>query len=109
MNGLQIDAGAGLFELLDRIRSSNGLLVLILLGLVAFTCSLLSSLAWKVWRAAMDAKEREIRRLTRERDKYQAIVFDRLVVPQDVLLCAPPDWPEDEGGSGQNASLNRVH
>jgi hypothetical protein len=108
MSGLPLNEGTGLFEFLDRIRSNDGLLVLILIALIAFGCYLLSNLAWKVWRAALEAKEREIRRLAHERDKYQAIVFERLL-PTEIFVSHMRGWPEDEGGGGGKSSLEKVH
>ena len=108
MSGLPLNEGTGLFEFLDRIRSSDGLLVLILIALIAFGCYLLSNLAWKVWRAALEEKEREIKRLAHERDKYQSIVFERLLATE-ILVAHTRGWPEDEGGGGENTSLDKVH
>ena len=36
-------------------------------------------LIWKVWDRAMTSKDNEINRLVAERDKYQALVFERLL------------------------------
>ena len=65
-------------ELLSQIRSQYGLVVLVLVLLLVFGCFLLWNLVWKVWSAAMAAKDLEIERISRERDKYQALVFERL-------------------------------
>jgi hypothetical protein len=65
-------------ELLGQIRSQYGLVVLVLVLLLVFGCLLLWKLVWKVWNAAMEAKDREIERISKERDKYQALVFERL-------------------------------
>jgi hypothetical protein len=108
MIGLQVNPGSGLFEFLDRIRSNDGLLVLILIALIWFCCYLLSKAVWKVWRTAMKAKDQEISRLTQERDRYQSIVFERLLGPEDFLILTQKEWPEDEGGGG-NSSPDKVH
>lgn len=68
----------GFLELLRQIQSQYGLIVLVLVLLLAFTCLLLWKLIWKVWSTAMESKEKEIERVSRERDKYQALVFERL-------------------------------
>ncbi|HEV7715816.1 MAG TPA: hypothetical protein VGO53_09480 [Steroidobacteraceae bacterium] len=65
-------------ELLQKIQSEYGLLVLVLVLLVAFGCWLLWRLTWKVWSVAMKSKDEEIVRLAAERDRYQAMVFGRL-------------------------------
>lgn len=67
-----------LSELLSQIRSQYGLVVLVLVLLLVFGCLLLWKLVWKVWSAAMEAKDREIERVSKERDKYQALIFERL-------------------------------
>jgi len=51
---------------------------MLLVGLIGFGCFLFWSLIWKVWSAAMKAKDDEIARLAKERDRYQTLVFQRL-------------------------------
>ena len=68
----------GFLDLLNQIQSQYGLIVLVLVLFLAFACFLLWKLIWKVWSAAMTAKDREIERVSKERDKYQALVFERL-------------------------------
>lgn len=68
----------GVLEFLRQIQSQYGLVVLVLLLLLAFACFLLWRLIWQVWSTAMESKEKEIERVTKERDKYQALVFERL-------------------------------
>jgi hypothetical protein len=68
----------GFLDLLSQIQSQYGLIVLVLVLLLAFVCWLLWALIWKVWSAAMAAKDKEIERVSRERDKYQTLVFNRL-------------------------------
>jgi hypothetical protein len=67
-----------LSEFLSQIRSQYGLVVLVLVLLLVFGCFLLWKLVWKVWSTAMEAKDLEIERISKERDKYQALVFERL-------------------------------
>lgn len=69
---------SGLVGLLAQIQSENGLTVMLLVGLVGFGCFLFWSLIWRVWSAAMKAKDDEIARLAKERDRYQTLVFQRL-------------------------------
>jgi hypothetical protein len=33
---------------------------------------------WRVWSDALKAKDEELARVSKERDRYQAMVFDRL-------------------------------
>lgn len=68
----------GILEILNQIQSDYGLIVLVLILLLAFACFLLWKLTWNVWCKAMEAKDQEIQRISRERDKYQALVFARL-------------------------------
>ena len=70
--------GIGFLEVLNQIQSQYGLIVLVLVLFLMFACFLLWKLIWKVWSAAMAAKDREIERVSKERDKYQALVFERL-------------------------------
>lgn len=69
---------AVVLELLRQIQSQYGLLVLVLVFLLVFVCLLLWKLIWQVWSTAMESKENEIARVSKERDKYQALVFERL-------------------------------
>ncbi len=100
--------GIGLFEFLDRIRSNDGLLVLILIAFVCFLCYAFSHLCWKTWQAAARAKDQEIARLTKELERYQSIVLDRLLGVDDMVVLTSRGWPEDEGGSG-SSSQEQVH
>lgn len=69
---------SGVLEILRQIQSQYGLIVLVLVLLLAFACLLLWRLVWQVWSTAMESKEKEIERVSKERDKYQALVFERL-------------------------------
>jgi hypothetical protein len=68
----------GMLQSLDQIQSRYGLIVLVLLFLLIFSCFMFWKLVWKVWSDAMKAKDEEISRISEERDKYQALVFERL-------------------------------
>lgn len=72
--------GNAFSEFLSQISSQYGLvvLVLVLVLLLVFGCFLLWKLVWRVWNAAMEAKDKEIERVSKERDKYQTLVFERL-------------------------------
>jgi len=98
----------GLFEFLDRIRSNDGLLVLVLIVLLCFFFYLASRLFWKVWHAAMDGKDQEIARLTKERDRYQSVVFEKLLPTEGLLILTEKERPESESG-GENSSQEKVH
>lgn len=62
----------GFLGLLTQIQSQYELIVLVLVLLLAFVCFLLWKLIWQVWSTAMESKEKEIERVSKERDKYQA-------------------------------------
>lgn len=62
-------------ELLTSILKDHGGLAVALIVVVW----LFYTLTWKVWDRAMTAKDEEIARLCAERDKYQALVFERLL------------------------------
>lgn len=108
MIGFQGGEGIVLFDLLDRIRSNGGLLVLVLIAITWLLWHLFYRLLWKVWRAAMRAKDQEIERLIKELDKYQSIVFERLLGPDDLVVLTQKRWPESEGGGG-NSSQDMVN
>lgn len=108
MMDLVASEGIGLFEFLERIRSNNGLLVLVLIAFASFLCYFLWHLCWKTWQAAARAKDQEIERLTKELERYQSIVFDRLLEVDDMVVVTHRGWPEDEGGSG-SSSQEQVH
>lgn len=101
MLGLAAEGKMGLFEFLDRIRSNDGLLVLVLIALLCFFFYLASRLIWKVWHAAMDEKDQAIARLTKERDMYQSVVFEKLL-PADGLLVLT-EKVRTGGGSGNSS------
>lgn len=67
-----------MLELLAQIQSGYGLIVLVLVLLLAFAWFLLWKTTWSVWSKAMEAKDKEIQRISKERDLYQALVFARL-------------------------------
>jgi hypothetical protein len=69
---------AQLLDLLNQIQSQHGPVVLILIVIIFAGCGVFWVLIWKVWSAAMKAKDDEIARLAKERDKYQTLVFQRL-------------------------------
>ncbi|HTB66459.1 MAG TPA: hypothetical protein VK727_09535 [Steroidobacteraceae bacterium] len=58
---------------LSHVYDQQGILVL------AFLCLafLFYKLIWQVWTSAMDAKEKEIVRLSDERNFYQNLVFQK--------------------------------
>ena len=68
----------GFLRLLGQIQSEYGLIVLVLFLLLSFACFLLWKLVWRVWSDAMKSKDEEISRISKERDKYQALVFEHL-------------------------------
>lgn len=67
-----------MLELLTQIQSGYGLIVLVLVILLAFAWFLLWKTTWSVWSKAMEAKDKEIQRISQERDAYQALIFARL-------------------------------
>jgi ABC-type uncharacterized transport system permease subunit len=65
-------------ELMRQVETQYGLLVLVLFLLLGVSWFLLWKTTWSVWKKAMEAKDEEIRRISVERDKYQALVFAHL-------------------------------
>jgi hypothetical protein len=109
MFGILTTEGIGLFEFLDRIRSNDGLPALVLFTVLVFVCHTFSRLLWKVWRMALKGKDQEIARLTKERDRYQAVVFEHLIyLDDDLVILTNKEFPDDEGGGG-NSSQDKVH
>lgn len=78
MDASQAVGRAGLLQLLEQIHSQYGLLVLMLVAIIGLGFGLFWKMVWKVWSAALGAKEEEIARLARERDAYQALFLDSL-------------------------------
>jgi hypothetical protein len=69
----------GFWGFLTHVYDQQGILVL------AFLCLafLFYKLIWQVWTAAMEAKEREISRISEERNFYQNLVFERRLSSED--------------------------
>ena len=65
----------GLWTYLAEVLKDHGAAAI---GFVILSL-LFYKLTWKVWDGAMKAKDAEIERLVKERDKYQAIVFERML------------------------------
>jgi len=105
MENLQAAASkTGLLDLLNHIQSRYGLIVLILVVIIGFGAVLFWSLVWKVWSATITAKEHEISRLAKERDRYQRLVFAR-------LLTSEARAPKRQGypNSRENTQTNETH
>lgn len=49
--------------------------LLMLMFLLVFGCFLVWKFVWKVCSAALEAKDKEIERISKERDTYQALVL----------------------------------
>lgn len=60
--------------LAEVLKEHGAITVALLFGMFVFW-----RLIWRVWDRAMKAKDEEIDRLVIERDKYQKLVFDRLL------------------------------
>jgi hypothetical protein len=78
MDAPQLAHGNALFEFLNDVRSKDGVVVMTLLAVIWFLYRGLSTLTWRVWSATLLSKDREIARLILDRDRYQALVFERL-------------------------------
>lgn len=76
---MEEEAAPGIWELILTVQEQHGLSAAILLLIVLALFGLLYKLIWKVWSSAMKSKDDEIERLVRERDKYQKLVFERLL------------------------------
>jgi F0F1-type ATP synthase membrane subunit b/b' len=93
MHAVQPTDKPGLLELLNQIQSHYGLIVLILVLLLGFGCFLFWRWVWRVWTGAMKSKDEEIRRgleeirrISAERDKYEALALERLKCLETLLL-----------------------
>lgn len=51
-------------------------------------------LVWRVWDATLRSKDEEIKRLVEERDKYQKLVFERLLSSAPVPDSGKPEEPK---------------
>jgi len=67
--------GGGFWSFLADVFEQHGVTAILLIAV----CYLFYKLIWKVWNRAMDAKDQEIERLVEERNKYQKLVFDKLL------------------------------
>lgn len=67
------------WELINTIQDEYGLAFVVLFLVFLLFASLFYRLIWKVWSSAMKAKDDEIERLVEERNKYQRLVFDKLL------------------------------
>jgi len=65
---------SGFWDFLADVLRNHGVTALLLIAV----CILFYRLIWKVWSQAMEAKNQEIERLVKERDKYQELFFRRL-------------------------------
>jgi hypothetical protein len=108
MLGITPNEKMGLFEFLDRIRSNDGLLVLVLIVLLCFFFYAASRLFGKLWHAAMDGKDQEIARLTKERDRYQSVVFEKLLPTDGLPMLTAKETADGESG-GENPFQEKVH
>lgn len=63
-------------------------------AMLVIVCILFYSLIWKVWDRAMTAKDEEIKRLVDERNRYQELVFERLLSSK---FDEPDDKPSEKG------------
>lgn len=67
--------GSSIWGFLAEIFREQGVLAVVLI----VGCFIFWKLIWRVWDRAMRAKDEEIERLVKQRDKYQSLVFDRLL------------------------------
>lgn len=81
-----------------QVYSDHGAVAMVLIVLCIFGWKFV----WRVWNAAMKAKDNEIERLVKERDKYQDLVFDKLrtsAVTDDDALKARQMIEEKRNGN----------
>lgn len=69
----------GFLSFILNILDKHGVVALVL----CFVCLLFWRMVWKVWDRAMNEKNAEIERLVKERDKYQSLVFERMLSSQN--------------------------
>ncbi len=74
MQGGPVD-GRGFWGFCLDVLDRHGALALAL----CLICFLFWRMIWRVWDRAMRAKDEEITRIAAERDKYQKLVFERLL------------------------------
>jgi hypothetical protein len=74
----------GFWGILLKAVDENGAAAVTLVVVLA----LFYKLVWKVWNATLESKNDEIGRLITTRDRYQALVFER-------LLSSAPAKPDD--------------
>jgi hypothetical protein len=79
-------SGAGMWDFVLEVLRNHGAVAVAL----CFVCFLFWRMIWKVWDRAMKAKDEEINRLVIERDKYQSLVFERLMTSR-AELTEPPE------------------
>jgi sensor histidine kinase regulating citrate/malate metabolism len=84
----QIANKTQLLELLNQIQSQHGPIILVLIVIIFVGCGVFWILIWRVWSAAMKAKDDEISRLAKESDKYQSLVFQRLKTSENAVAKA---------------------
>lgn len=85
----------GFFQFIGEVLKEHGSVAV---ALVTVTV-LFYKMTWSVWRDAMKAKNEEIERLVAERNKYQQIVFERLLSSKEtpVKEAANGSKPASEG------------
>lgn len=69
---------ASIFEFIEHIESQHGLPNAFLVVLFAATLYAFHRMVWWVWKDATRLRDREIARLEKEREVYQALIFQRL-------------------------------
>ncbi len=68
-------SSTGVWGLAGRVLESQGLLGMMLVLLLF----MFWSMVWRVWSGTLKAKDAEIKRLVEERNRYQSLVFERLL------------------------------
>lgn len=86
MDTHSLTRAAGFFEFIDGIRSQYGVVVLTMFVIITFLCRILRELTRLFWNDAIKVREQQIARLVKERDTYQALVFERFRAAEAVLV-----------------------
>lgn len=83
--------GSFITQLIDAVAKHGPVTVVLVVLLFLFW-----QLLWRVWDRAMKAKDEEIERLVKERDRYQELVFTRLISSEP--KAAAENQAPSEGG-----------
>lgn len=88
MIGSTASRETGFWSFVQEILREHGVVALVLIVVLV----LFWKLIWRVWDRALKDKDKEVARIAEERDRYQKLVFERL------LSCNLPAKDDEEDG-----------